>query len=133
MASSGRSYQYLKPSEIRYTQDSISSRFSKSKKTLQETLQSLLRKGIPKRDVPMIRVVQRNGKWWSFDNRRLWVFKELEKEGGCKIIKVEVVPIDENEWRKKFTTQNDGTSVRIRGRLISVSSVMLNYLTFYRL
>jgi len=51
-------------------------------------------------------------KWFSADNRRLWVAKHLERLGKLDRIKVNVVrgiPL------QKMTTNNGGVSIRVRG------------------
>lgn len=63
-------------------------------------------------DIPRISVVLRNGKWVSSDNRRLWVFKNLERLGKCDQIEVNetyYIP------SRKMTSRNGGVSIRIRG------------------
>jgi hypothetical protein len=35
-----------------------------------------------------MRVFKKDGKWFSMDNRRLWVFKKLEAEGHIKDVTV---------------------------------------------
>ena len=58
-------------------------------------------------------MVEKNGKFYALDNRRLWVFRELERLGKCKKIPVHVV--SDFGRGKKFTTRNGGTSVKVRG------------------
>jgi len=51
-------------------------------------------------------------KWFSADNRRLWVAKHLERLGKLDRIQVNVVrgiPL------QKMTTKNGGVSIRVRG------------------
>ncbi|KAH3836735.1 uncharacterized protein LOC127879968 [Dreissena polymorpha] len=57
-------------------------------------------------------VVNLDGKWVTADNRRLWVFRELERLGKCDTIPVRIssyIP------EAKLTSYNGGTSVRVRG------------------
>jgi len=62
--------------------------------------------------IPTIRVVNRNGKWVTCDNRRLWVFRYLERLG-----KVDKVPvkIKSDVPSKKLTSVNGGTQIAVRG------------------
>jgi hypothetical protein len=63
------------------------------------------------RDIPTIPVVKRNNKWFTADNRRLWVFRNLEKLGKCSEIDVTegyYIP------SSKFTTINGGVDVTVR-------------------
>ena len=55
--------------------------------------------------------MQRGGRWYTSDNRRLWIFRELERLGKCKEIAVKLAYVPEH----KFTTHNRGESVRVRG------------------
>ena len=67
----------LKPSKIRYTQDSINNHFDRRglhrQKLIGETLDDLIEGRINVDDIPKINVVKRNGEWFTVDNRRLWV------------------------------------------------------------
>ncbi|KAL4230017.1 hypothetical protein ACF0H5_010404 [Mactra antiquata] len=101
----------LRPSKIRYSQDSISNRFCDGE-LIGEVLDDLCDKRIRKRDIPMIEVALVNGKWYTADNRRLWVFRKLEELGKCR--KIPVDEIDEIP-PYKMTTQNNGKDVRVRG------------------
>ena len=62
--------------------------------------------------IPRITVVWIDGKWYSVDNRRLWIFKQLEKLGKCGKIPVHIGCDISDE---KLTITNDGFSVRLRG------------------
>ncbi|KAL3867707.1 hypothetical protein ACJMK2_040574 [Sinanodonta woodiana] len=46
------------------------------------------------------------------DNRRLWIFKHLEEMG-----EIDEIDVEEISWipPRKFTTENDGESIVIRG------------------
>ena len=107
---------YLRPLEIRFSQDSIGSTFGRStshpNKPIGETLDDILTGHINVHSIPSISVVKQNGLWFTADNRRLWVFQEAEKRGKCdKIYVRESGYINYN----KMTTVNDGVSVYVRG------------------
>lgn len=55
----------------------------------------------------------KNGRWYTLDNRRLWVFKKLEESGRITDVNVDIVSEDDLT-ANKFTTTNGGVSVRIR-------------------
>ncbi|KAK3590393.1 hypothetical protein CHS0354_028503 [Potamilus streckersoni] len=104
----------LKPSEIRYCQNSISCVFTgKHHGTkIGKTLDGLMDGDISVNTIPCISVTIKNGNWFTHDNRRLWVLKHFELLGGCA--KVSVIQKGCLEMRK-FTTYNDGTDIRVRG------------------
>ncbi|KAK3590389.1 hypothetical protein CHS0354_028498 [Potamilus streckersoni] len=105
----------LKPSEIFYTQDSINNVFTgrhlHSGKYIGTTLDELADGHTTVDLISRISVKYINGKWFTSDNRRLWVFKNFEFLGGCTYIPViQTTYIDP----RKFTTYNGGKSVEIR-------------------
>ena len=106
----------LRPSEIFYSQDSIMNRFGDytphGNTYIGETLDQLLNGHCNVESMPNISVEKANGKWFTSDNRRLWVFRKAEEIGFLKSIYV----IETNYIKyDKFTTKNDGTSIRVRG------------------
>ena len=63
-------------------------------------------------NIPTISVVQMNGKWITADNRRLWVFRQLERLGKCDKVfvqKARYIP------ESKLTSENGGLTVHVRG------------------
>ena len=50
-----------------------------------ETLDQLLNGHCNVESIPNICVVERNGKWFTSDNPRLWVFRKAEEIGFLKI------------------------------------------------
>lgn len=101
---------HLKPSEIFYSQDTISGKF-RSSKNIGDTLDDLYDGRIKIRDIPTISVVKKDDKWVTLDNRRLWVFHHLQGAGKCDTIPVIVV---RSYSDSKFTSNNGGTSIYIR-------------------
>ena len=104
---------WLKPSNIFYCQDSISSTFGRSTNHSEEqigtTLDDLYYGRIKIEKIPKITVVKRDdGKWYTANNRRLWIFHHLEGAGKCSEIEVLI-----GTSLSRFTTENGGTSVRI--------------------
>lgn len=62
-------------------------------------------------DLPAIRVFEHDGKIYSLDNRRLKAFQEAD-------ISIRTKPATADEIANeafKFTSKNDGISIRIRG------------------
>ncbi|KAL3876406.1 hypothetical protein ACJMK2_034255 [Sinanodonta woodiana] len=107
----------LYPSEIRYSQDSINNVFD-NKSTYRytyigETLDDLCEGKSNIEDIPTISVVRKNGQWFTLDNRRLWVFRHLERLRKCTKIPVKQSYSIPDE---KFTTNNDGKTIKVRGK-----------------
>lgn len=114
-ASLGGSHVCLFPTEIRFTQDSIKNKFQDGRSLAQTAIQ-VGNHEIQKRHIPMIGVVERNGSYWSLDNRRLAVFRLLQMCGKINRIKVDVIPFSRvaDEWRAKYDG-GDGKTIRVRG------------------
>ncbi|KAL3876407.1 hypothetical protein ACJMK2_034256 [Sinanodonta woodiana] len=106
---------YLQPSQIRYSQDSINNYFDSrsihSNTLIGNTLDDLCEGRCHIDDIIKISVVNMNGKWFTADNRRLWVFKHLERLKKCTVIPVNLSYYIPDH---KFTTLNDGASVIVR-------------------
>ncbi|XP_060567916.1 uncharacterized protein LOC132726597 [Ruditapes philippinarum] len=77
----------LYPSEIFYSQESISCHFSGGN-LIGETLDELCEGRLNVSDIDPISVTKVNGRWITQNNRRLWVFRHLERLGKCKRIPV---------------------------------------------
>jgi hypothetical protein len=91
----------LKPSDILYAQDSILNRFrDRSIRYIGETLDQLLEDSSYIQNIPNIEVVEINGKLFSMDNRRLWVYKKAEELGSLE--KIDVIRTSSFN-RNKFT------------------------------
>lgn len=102
----------MKPSEIYYSQDSIRDKFDK-KYTIQATYNVLVRQPGVMQRIPRIRVCLKDGKWFTLNNRRLWVFRKLEENGYIRDINVIHVGRDKLQ-DSKFTTTNGGKDVIVR-------------------
>lgn len=80
----------LSPSEIFFSQDSISNCFGSytphRNKTIGETLDDIISGKSTLTALPTINVIKKGNKWVTADNRRLWVFKKLQKLGKCHTI-----------------------------------------------
>ncbi|XP_060071687.1 uncharacterized protein LOC132551551 [Ylistrum balloti] len=105
---------YLRPSEIRYSQDSVAYYFGQGRYSgisIGQTLDELLLHKCHVNDIPTITVSLHNGLWYCGDNRRLWVFRKCEELGI-----IDSVPAYEGYINpSKFTTFNQGVSIRVRG------------------
>lgn len=104
---------YRDPAKIRYSQDSIRTTF-RDGRTVKELTEGLKSGKIKPEDIPPIRLVKKDGKWYSLDNRRLKAFKDA----GVRVRTRKATPeeIAEAIQKDKFSTRNDGASVRVRGK-----------------
>ncbi|XP_028394591.1 uncharacterized protein LOC114518798 [Dendronephthya gigantea] len=77
----------LKPSDICFKQKLLPSSFDDGI-PLRETLQQLANEEVLIEDLPSIDVVwcHKQWVWYTLNNRRLWVFRELEKLKKCRYI-----------------------------------------------
>ncbi|XP_063447623.1 uncharacterized protein LOC134727172 [Mytilus trossulus] len=97
----------LKPSEIYFSQNRINALF-RCRRSVGGTLDDIMEGRCNFKDLPMISVMNRDGKWVTADNRRLWVFRHLEKLGKCtNIIAIKTTFIPES----KLNSENGGRTV----------------------
>ncbi|CAG2231020.1 unnamed protein product [Mytilus edulis] len=100
-------YIKLKPSEIYFSQNRINTVF-RGNRLVGGTLDDIMEGRCNIKDIPMISVMNRNGKWVTADNRRLWVFRHLEKLDKCTEItamKTSFIP------ESKLNSENGGRTV----------------------
>ena len=100
----------LRLEEIFYTQDSIKRSFQDGR-TLTQMMGELMSDQKTLMQIPRITVVRHEGRWFSVDNRRLWVFNQVFP--GSKSIPV-YHGMQDNRFWNKFTTINGGRAVRVR-------------------
>ena len=100
----------LSPQSIRFSQNSIQATF-KDGRSVEDVAAGLRSGQINPNDMPPIRLVERDGKLFTLDNRRLEAFRRAEVEVPTRMATPQ--EIAEEGW--KFTTKNDGVSIRIRG------------------
>ena len=105
MGKTGKPTKYpiinLKPSQIYFTHSKISDTFTGCNKKLKDTLQELssdIKKII---NIPLIRVQSDGSKYISMNNRRLWVFKQLEAMGLLEEINVYIEYIKKDSKNAK--------------------------------
>lgn len=100
----------IDPSTVRFTQDSA--RFSfKGGGNIDELASGLKKGNISPQSVPPIRLVERDGQLYTLDNRRLEAFRRAGVEVPYRM----ATPKEDSAEGWKFTTRNNGTSIRIRG------------------
>ena len=117
----------LSPSEIHFSHDSIGYRFSCGR--FIEDTYTLLHYGlIDISCIPRMTVTLMDGKWFAYNgNRRLWVFRKLASEG--KLQKINVYVTEARIPKKRFTTQNGGITIEVRGRSDFELSSFLSHLS----
>jgi hypothetical protein len=103
---------YIDPSHVRFTQDDIGAQF-RDGRSIDDLAIGLQSGTISPDSIPPIRVVPREGELWSLDNRRLWAFKQAGVKVPFRMATPEEIA---KEWIKKFTTDTQGLSIRVRGR-----------------
>ncbi|MEU7012481.1 RHS repeat-associated core domain-containing protein [Streptomyces sp. NPDC046385] len=99
----------ISPKAVRFSQDSISGSFSDGR-SLSQAIDDLAAGRKTANDFPAIRVFQQDGKLYTLDNRRLYVFKEA----GVSINFTRAIAEEVAGQSWKMTTRNDGTSIRVR-------------------
>lgn len=100
----------IDPYEVRFSQRTVSHRF-RDGRTIDELADGLRTGRIDPEDVMPIRLVERDGRRFSLDNRRLDAFRRARVDVPYRMATpAEIVA---EAW--KFTTTNDGVSVRVRG------------------
>ncbi|RMH87396.1 hypothetical protein EBB59_13095 [Lysobacter pythonis] len=101
----------IDPRVIRYSQDSASVNFKPPYGAVDDFINGLRSGDINPASIEPVRIVQRDGKVFTLDNRRLHSFERA----GINITYQKLDKIPRRELFK-FTTTNDGTSILIRQR-----------------
>jgi hypothetical protein len=97
------------PRTVRYTQDSVTHRFSgPGGHTITSTAGSLRSGNLDPWALPTVRLFERNGSLFSLDNRRLAAFQEAGVPMPFRMATSDEVASE--AW--KFTTTNDGRTVQ---------------------
>jgi hypothetical protein len=96
----------MNPNDVRFSQGSISYRF-RDGGTIEDLAQGLRSGRIQPSDVPSLRLVEKDGLFYTLDNRRLEAFRRAGVALPWRMVTAE-------SW--KFTTTNQGVSVRVRGQ-----------------
>ncbi|CAK8684174.1 unnamed protein product [Clavelina lepadiformis] len=107
----------MSPTEIRFMQDSICRNFRRHEGSVNGSINSILRGQMSALDFPKISVIPFKGKYFSEDNRRLYVFRVLHCLGKLDFISVHLRRdyLGDLQYHFKYTTTNEGQSIRVRG------------------
>ncbi|WP_110953614.1 hypothetical protein [Anaerosinus massiliensis] len=100
----------INPSDIRFTQSSISAIF-KDGRTVSELINGLKTGEISSTSIAPIRVFERDGKFFTLDNRRLYAYQQAGIAVPFRWAAAEEVANE--SW--EFTTKNGGVGIRVRG------------------
>jgi len=114
-----RDTRWLDPSLIRFTQKGCGQTFSPQGHLKGAPVDKVIedvRAGQTVMWEPM-RVVERDGKWWSIDNRRLYVSLILHQDGYVDEVLVILVPPESvpRDRRGALDEENGGVTIRVRG------------------
>jgi hypothetical protein len=96
---------------VRFSQDSIGAEFSDGR-SVAEVIDDLKFGRTNADEIPPIRIFERDGKKYTLDNRRLYVFQQAGVD--IRFQRATAAEVENQSW--KFTTQNDGTSIVVRGK-----------------
>ncbi len=99
----------IDPKIIRYSQDDIKAFFKSPYGSLDDFIGGLKSGSIDATSIKPVRLVEKDGKIWTLDNRRLYSYQEA----GIKIPYKKLDAVQKKD-AFKFSTINDGTSIIIR-------------------
>ena len=102
----------LRPSKIRFMHHSINPKF-RNGKSVEDTIRRIQQGLMNVNELPTIRVVRKDGFYYAFDNRRLYVYRVLEHRGKLNRIRVKLAPLSEYQPHR-FSTENNGESVILK-------------------
>jgi hypothetical protein len=101
----------IDPFQVRFSQSTISYRF-RDGRTIDDLAEDLRSGRVSPEDVPPVRVSERLGSLYTLDNRRLEAFRRARVD--VPYVLATDADVAAEVW--KFTTTNEGTSVRVRGQ-----------------
>ena len=97
-------------SSIRFSQNSMKSTFSEGG-PVSDLATGLKNGSVSVSSIPPIRLVARDGGYFTLDNRRLWAFQEAGLDVPYRL----ATPSEAAAEAWKFTTINGGISIKVRG------------------
>ncbi|WP_329283228.1 RHS repeat domain-containing protein [Streptomyces sp. NBC_01451] len=101
----------ISPKAVRFSQDSIGAKFSDGR-SVTEVIDDLKFGRTNADAIPPIKIFERDGKKYTLDNRRLYVFQQAGVD--IRFQRATAAEVENQSW--KFTTQNDGISIAVRGK-----------------
>jgi hypothetical protein len=100
----------MDPKRVRFSQGSISFRF-RDGRTIADLAEALKSGQVQPEDVPPLRLVEKDGEYYTLDNRRLPAFRRAGMALPWRLATDEEIAND----AIKFTTRNGRLSVKVRG------------------
>jgi hypothetical protein len=100
----------IDPFLVRFSQDSARSTFKRGG-TIQDMADGLRNGSLNADKILPIRLVERSGTLFTLDNRRLEAFRRAETNVPFRM----ATPQETADEAWKFSTKNDGISIRIKG------------------
>jgi hypothetical protein len=100
----------MDPNQVRFSQSSISYWLGEGE-TIDDLAEGLRTGKIRPQEVAPLRLVEKEGHFYTLDNRRLEAFRRAGVSIPWRMATLEETATE--KW--KFTTTNHGVSVRIRG------------------
>jgi hypothetical protein len=101
----------MDPNAVRFSQRSISFYFADGR-TIDDLAEGLRSGRIRPEDIPPLRLVEKEGLFFTLDNRRLEAFRRAGVDIPWRLTTPE--ELAREAW--KFTTTNQGVSVKVRGQ-----------------
>ena len=102
----------IDPKKVRFSQDSVSATF-KDGRSVGDLRKALVAGTTTAKDVEPIRLFMRKGDFFTLDNRRLLAFQQAGVDVRYRMATQKELA---RELEHKFTTTNNGASIRVRGR-----------------
>ena len=99
--------------DIYFTHSKIYGRFSGCGKLVKDTLQDILDNKLNVNDLPMITVIVNDGIYYSLNNRRLWIFKQLYDLNRIETIIVRIKNSISNKHKKRYTIDRCSKQAKI--------------------
>ncbi|VDI52552.1 Hypothetical predicted protein [Mytilus galloprovincialis] len=111
----------LKPSDVYFSQETIENRFEDGQ-LIGKRLDNLVNETEKISDIRTVRVKNVHGRWYTLDNRRLWVFRNYQKitlqSYSQTFIPVLVWDDFESQNQLIFAANNTGDEVKIHNGLL---------------
>lgn len=116
----------LAPSDIHFLQDTNNGLLTPDEGTMAD-LSCRFLQGHER--IPKVQVTEKNGFWFALNNSYLHIIKDLEKQGKCAKIRVEVVPLSRvpETLQKGMIVQGDKLRQKADDKLCKYSTFLLYY------